>query len=172
MNPSVAASTEIRNPLDVNRKIIDFNKVGSFDLDFGAFFYKLLKNGSKIEHGMDLVILQAESRATRKLVTDILESGDDDSQWTLILHCTLCYESTRRISKSAGFQSKKMLDLSYHMEQLWGILEIGSSSKGCTNKDESFVTGIIVVAGSPSKNICAVMKNLMELLGMKYTRAT
>jgi hypothetical protein len=59
-------------------------------------------------------------------------------------------------------------------------LEMGSSSKGHTNKDQShtnkdqsLVTGTIhttAAASSPSKNI-PTMKNAMELLGMKCTGA-
>jgi hypothetical protein len=123
-DPPVTASTEIRNPLHVNGQVVDFNKVGSFDLDFRALSYKLLKNGSKIEHWTADAIRKGESRATRKLAMDIFESGDDDSQRALILHHTLCQESMRYIAKSASFQSKKMSALSYHMEQLCGILEI------------------------------------------------
>jgi hypothetical protein len=170
---AIPPSSESRLPLHVNRQLVDFNKVGSFDLNFRAFSYKLLKDGSKVDRGTDYAIRQAESRATRKLVAAIMDSGDDDAQRAIILHRTLCHESTRHISKSAGFQSEKMSALSYHMDQLRLILDIGSSSKGRTNKDQSLVTDTIltaVAAGSPSKHVPS-MKDSMELLGMKYTGA-
>jgi hypothetical protein len=59
------------------------------------------------------------------------------------------------------------------MDQLWGILEIGSSSKGHANMDQSQVTDTILTAmasGYPSRNIL-MMKDLVELLGIKYTGA-
>jgi hypothetical protein len=62
----------------------------------------------------------------------------------------------KQIAKSSGFQSKKMSALSYHMDQLRGILEIGSSSKGHANMDQSLVPEIIlttVASGSPSRNV-------------------
>jgi hypothetical protein len=37
-NPPVTAPNEIRNTLRVNRQIVDFNKVGLFDLDFIGHF--------------------------------------------------------------------------------------------------------------------------------------
>jgi hypothetical protein len=64
---------------------------------------------------MDDVIRQAECHDTRQLVVAIFErSGDDDSHWALVLHHSLCHQSTKDISKSSGFQSKKMSALSYH----------------------------------------------------------
>jgi len=107
-NPPISES---RVPLHANRQLVDFNKVGSFDLNLRAFSYKLLKNGSKVDRGMDDAIRQAESGATRKLVAAILDSGDDNAQRVLVLHCALCHKSMRRISKSAGFQSEKMFKL-------------------------------------------------------------
>jgi hypothetical protein len=164
-------STDIWKPLHANGQLVDFNKIGSFNLDFNCFNYKVLKNGSKIERGTDEAIWQAESRATRKLVAAILESGDDDSQRALVLHRSLCHESIRCIAKSAGFQSEKMSAMTYHMDQLRGILEAGSSTKGRSNIDQTLVTDTIlaaVAAGSPSKTV-PTMKNSMELLGIKNT---
>lgn len=172
-HPMSESSPEIRKPLHANGQLVDFPKLGSFNLDFSCFNYKVLKNGSKVERGTDEAIRQAESRATRKLVAAILESGDDDSQRALILHRSLCHESTRCIAKSAGFQSERMSAMTYHMDQLRGILEVGSSTKGRSNHDQTLVTDTIlaaVAAGSPSKAV-PTMKNTMELLGIKNTGA-
>ena len=121
---------EIRKPLHANGQLVDFPKLGSFNLDFSCFNYKVLKNGFKVERGTDEAIRQAESRATRKLVAAILESGDDDSQRALILHRSLCHESTRCIANFAGFESERMSAMTYHMDQLRVSWKLDHPPKG------------------------------------------
>jgi hypothetical protein len=85
-NPSILES---QVHLHVNRQLVDFNRVGSFDLNFRAFSYKLRKNRSKVDPGTDDAIRQAESCATRKLFAAIMESGDNNAKQALILHRAL-----------------------------------------------------------------------------------
>ena len=120
-----------------------------------------------------MAIKKAEYRAILKLVAAIFESGDDDSQRALILHRALCYETILHISKLAGFQSDKLSVQNYHMNQLRGLLDIGSSIKGRANLDQALVTDTIltaVAAGSLSKSD-PTLKDSMESLGMRYTSA-
>jgi hypothetical protein len=105
--PLHAANTA--KPLLYNGQLVDFAKVDTFDINLDAFSHKW-KNGEKIDRtGSDATHQAAESRATRKIVSAIKESGGNNSQRTLALYHALCNEDIRPVSKACGFQSEKCL---------------------------------------------------------------
>jgi hypothetical protein len=95
-------------PLHCNNKYTDFAKLQEFDLDFGSFSYKVNEFGRKTQRDSREAIRQAESRATNKIVTAIIDAGDDDPQQALALHRSLVDARTRKLAKSAGFQLDRM----------------------------------------------------------------
>jgi hypothetical protein len=107
-------------PLHWNNKYIDFEKLAEFDLNFSSSFsYKINEFGTKTERESCEATRQAESRATKKIVTAILAAGDNDQQRALALHGSFLDERTRKIGKSAGFMLDRMEAVSYqHWDQL------------------------------------------------------
>jgi hypothetical protein len=162
-------------PLLYNGQLVDFSKVDTFDINFDAFSHKW-KHGEKIDRTRSDAVRQAESRATRKIVTAIKESGGDNSQRALALYRALCNEDIRPVSKACGFQSEKMPALLYHFEQIADMLQTASNERGRTNLDQALLTDTMLSAlvadddGEKTKKT-PTMKETMDLLGLKYSNA-
>ena len=81
-------------------------------------------------------------------------AGNDDQQQGLALHRAFINEQTRGIAKTAGFKSNRMEALSFHWDQLKGLVQTGSSRTGKTNLDQSLVIDSIFagIAGDLVQN--------------------
>ena len=68
--------------------------------------------------------------------------------------CLLIDERTRGIAKTSGFKSNRMEALSFHWDQLKGLVQTGSSRTGKTNLDQSLVIDSIFagIAGDLVQN--------------------
>jgi hypothetical protein len=145
--PTTNEPTAAEEPsLHYNNQYIDFEKLSEFTLDFDSFSYKINEFGRKTKRDSREAIRQAESRATKKIVTAIMDAGDDDQQRALALHRSLVDERTREIAKSAGFKSSRMEAISFHWDQLKKLVEAGSSKTGKANLDQSLVIDSILAA--------------------------
>jgi hypothetical protein len=145
--PTTNEPTAAEEPsLHYNNQYIDFEKLSEFTLDFDSFSYKINEFGTKTKRDSREAIRQAESRATKKIVTAIMDAGDDDQQRALALHRSLVDERTREIAKSAGFKSSRMEAISFHWDQLKKLVEAGSSKTGKANIDQLLVIDSILAA--------------------------
>ena len=132
-------------PLHCQRQYVEFGKVQDFDLDFDCFAFKS-NDFDRENRGTRDAIRRAESRATLTIVSAIVSAGDNDQQRALALHRALIDPRTRRIAKSAGFQSDRMESMSFHWNQLKKMVEAGSSNTGKVNSDQSMVVDTILAA--------------------------
>jgi hypothetical protein len=135
-------------PLNFNNQHVDFGRVLEFELDFDCFAYKTNDVGRQ-KRGSREAIRQAESRASKTIVSAIIDAGEDDQQRALALHRALIDPRTRQIAKSAGFKLERMEAISFHWNQLKKMVEAGSSKTGKSNIDQSLVidTTLAAVAG-------------------------
>jgi hypothetical protein len=94
--PNSSTTTETTEcsslPLHSNNQYINFEKFSEFTLDFNAFSYKVNELGRKTKRDSREAIRQAESRATKKMVSAIMDAGDDNQQRALALHRSLIDE--------------------------------------------------------------------------------
>jgi hypothetical protein len=171
-SPVITATTTEKAFVNKNGQHVN-DKVDTFDLNLDAFSHTW-KKGEEIERTSHAA-RQAESRATRKIVSAIKESGGDDSQRALALYRALCHEDIRPVSKACGFQSEKMPALLYHFEQIRDMLKTTSNEKGRANGDQTLITdtmlSALVADDDGEKKKGPHMRETMELLGLKYSNA-